>query len=194
MVLSCYEIIERVRATIQSAYYPNVNAIAQLLSNCNPHLQQQYTTYAVSCLQPGISYFNTAFQLKLKNPMAALKAARLFSPVKAYELQPSADAIESVNAFPFLNDPTIIAGLKAELLLYLAKVADVNPNFDCLEWWERNYSELPNWSSAALKVRLVQPSSAAAERVFSLLSNSFSDRQQNCLEDYIYRGIIDAPI
>ena len=104
---------------IQLAYYPNVNVIAQLLSNGNPHLQQQYTAYAVSCLQISISYFNTAYQLinKLKTPMAAFKAAMLFSPVKAYELQPSADAIESVNTFPFLDDPTIIAGIKAELPL-----------------------------------------------------------------------------
>ena len=85
LVLSCYEIIERV--AIQLAYYPNVNAIARLLSNGNTHLQQQYTAYAVSCLQPGISYFNTAFQLKLKTPMAAFKAARLFSLVKVYKLQ-----------------------------------------------------------------------------------------------------------
>jgi len=42
----------------------------------------------------------------------------------------------------------------------LAKAAGVNPDFDCLEWWERR---LPNWSSAALKVLLEQPSSAGAE-------------------------------
>ena len=95
-----------------------------------------------------------------------------------------------MNTFPFLNDPTIIAGLKAELPLYLAKAADVNPNFDCLDWWERNCSELPNWSSDALKLLLAQPSLAAAERIFSLLSNSFSDRQQNCLEDYIEASLM----
>jgi len=44
--------------------------------------------------------------------------------------------------------------------MYLAKAAGVNPDFDCLEWWERR---LPNWSRAVLKVLLVQPSSAGAE-------------------------------
>ena len=33
-------------------------------------------------------------------------------------------------------------------------------------------------------ILLLQPSSAAAERVFSLLSNSFKENQQNALEDY----------
>ena len=32
---------------------------------------------------------------------------------------------------------------------------------------------------------LVQPSSAAAERVFSILTNSFSSQQESSLEDYI---------
>ena len=43
--------------------------------------------------------------------------------------------------------------------------------------------ELPYWSSLFKKVLLVQPSSAASERVFSLLNNSFDDKQQNSLED-----------
>ena len=33
-------------------------------------------------------------------------------------------------------------------------------------------------------ILLVQPFSAAAERVFSLLSNSFTERQMSSLEDY----------
>ena len=89
-----------------------------------------------------------------------ISAGKLFGIACQEKLQLSADAVESMNTLPFLNDPTIIAGLKTELPLYLAKAADVNLYFDCLEWWERNCSELPNWSSAALKLLLVQPSSA----------------------------------
>ena len=37
---------------------------------------------------------------------------------------------------------------------------------------------------------LVQPSSAAAERVFSILSNSFTDTQRSSLEDYIETSIM----
>ena len=35
------------------------------------------------------------------------------------------------------------------------------------------------------KAFLVQPSSAAAERVFSVLNNSFGANQTNSLEDYV---------
>ena len=41
------------------------------------------------------------------------------------------------------------------------------------------------WSSSARMVFLVQPSSAAAERVFSMLNRSFGDQQRNSLEDYV---------
>ena len=37
---------------------------------------------------------------------------------------------------------------------------------------------------------LVQPSSAAAERAFSILSNSFTDTQRSSLEDYIEISIM----
>ena len=40
-------------------------------------------------------------------------------------------------------------------------------------------------SSSARKVFLVQPLSAAAECVFSMLNRSFGDQQQNSLEDYV---------
>ena len=42
---------------------------------------------------------------------------------------------------------------------------------------------LPHWSTPAQNVLLLQPSSAASERVFSLLNNCFSSRQECSLSD-----------
>ena len=84
------------------------------------------------------------------------------------------------------NEPLIIAGLKEE---YLAKAA-VNSRIDILEWWKRNEAALPNWSAAAKKILLLQPSSAASERVFSLLNNSFGFKQNSSLEDYVETSIL----
>ena len=50
--------------------------------------------------------------------------------------------------------------------------------------------DLPQWSLVAKKVILLQPSSAAAERVFSLLNSSFSEQQQNSLEDYVEASVM----
>ena len=55
---------------------------------------------------------------------------------------------------------------------------------DVLEWWKNNSVELPYWSQAAQWIFLVQPSSAAAERVFFIL-NRIGDTLANSLEDYV---------
>ena len=61
---------------------------------------------------------------------------------------------------------------------------DLSPSTD------KHETELPHWSKACKMVLLVQPSSAAAKRVFSLLSNSFTEQQMSSLEDYIETSIM----
>ena len=75
--------------------------------------------------------------------------------------------------------------MKEELPSYLALVADTDANFSPLEWWKSNSNALPNWSAAARKIFLIQPTSATVERVFSLLTNCFNDQQEGALQDYI---------
>ena len=151
--------------------------------------------YATTCLQPGIRDFLEKFGDDSQCPLAAFKAARLFSPSKIYEIQPIAQDVDVLSVFPFLNESAILANMKAELPTYLAKAANVCPDFDTVEWWSRNEQDLLHWSSVAQKVLLLQPSSAAAaaaaaERVFSILSSSFSDQQQNSLEDYVEASVM----
>ena len=59
-----------------------------------------------------------------------------------------------------------------------------------LEWWKNHASEVPKWSSGCRAILLLQPSSAAAERVFSLLTNSFKEQQTQALEDYIETSVM----
>lgn len=70
---------------------------------------------------------------------------------------------------------TLFLMLKMNYLTIIAKAADVSAETDTLVWWQRHKGSLPYWTGAFRKVLLVQPSSAAAERVFSLLKASFSD-------------------
>ena len=46
------------------------------------------------------------------------------------------------------------------------------------------------WSNTAQNVLLLQPSSAAAERVFSVLNNTFARKQLRALEDYVEASIM----
>jgi hypothetical protein len=121
--------------------------------------------------------FSLALTIKWKVPrriatLSAFKAACLFSQ-KAHIMQPRAVDLDSLKSFPFFSDD-VIKGLKDELPVYLSKCTDTDPDSCPLEWWKRNSGDIPTWSACARKVLLVQPSSAASERVFSITTGFFS--------------------
>lgn len=164
LALVCYDrILER--AAIQSSHYPNLHAVVREAFPTNLPLQNQWITYALMCVKPGIDYLNA--NLHDEGIMRVFKAARLFSPDRVSEMQPSAKDIDILRAFPFFDSGCVVA-VQAKLPTYLSLSADVSSDIDVLKWWKDHHGELPKWSSAALKVFLVQPSSAAAECVFSL--------------------------
>ena len=65
---------------------------------------------------------------------------------------------------------------------------------DEMVWWRCHKLSLPHWSSAAynLNLALVQPSSTAAERVFSILRSHFDDHQAGALEDSLEAAVMVA--
>ena len=190
LALSCFEVIEEVQAAIHACYTPNVDAVTKKLSAGTPHRLPQLKAYASRCVQPGLNYFDRQIGTNLQEAMSAFKAARLFSPHKLQVMQPTASSINALSIFPFLSSPQIISELKEELPLYLSKSTDVDSSFSSVEWWRLNSSSLPKWSAAARKILLIQPSSAAAEWVFSLLKASFSEQQQHALNDYVETSIM----
>ena len=106
------------------------------------------------------------------------------------EIKPTAANIDSLYVISFLDSTLTIDGLKAELPLYLAAAEDMSAQTDVLQWWKSHQLELPKWAEACSLVLLVQPSSAAVEHVFSILSNSFSSQQESSLEDYIELSVM----
>ncbi len=184
-----YEKISELKAAIATAHYPNTCAMALKLSNGNALLCQQLIDDAKSCIQPAYDYFNSRFDGELKIPVSAFKAARYFDPSKINELKPTLSDIDSLKVLPFIKNP-LITNLKTELPAYMSKAEDVLPTVSKTEWWKKHAQELPFWSSACKSILLLQPSSAAAERVFSLLNNSFKEQQYSSLEDYIETSIM----
>ena len=78
-----------------------------------------------------------------------------------------ASSIENfVSVIPFFR---FHIELKVEFPKYLATAEDISPQMDKLKWWKKHEHGLPHWSQACRNVLLVQPSSAAAERVFCLI-------------------------
>ena len=137
---------------------------------------------------PGFEYFCDQFAGILSNAVAAFKAAQLFLPQKVLLLQPVASTVDTLCTFPFLDDDNLIDGMRLELATCLAAATGVNPEFNInpLSWWkQQSDSELSNWVNAVSKVVFIQPSSAAAERAFSIRNNSFGANQDSALADYV---------
>ena len=127
---------------------------------------QTLVAYAKSCAQPGLEYFQRQLDNSLAASLAAFRGARFFSPQKVYLLQPDAAmVVQSFASIPFFNSK-VIDHLKEELPQYLARAADTSATLSPLDWWKRNSSDIPHFAQAAKKILLLQPSSAAAERVF----------------------------
>lgn len=163
--------------------------MARKLSS-NPGQNQMLTAYAKTCVQPAYDYFEEKFSNDLAVTLSAFKYACYFDPVKIGELKPSAADLDNLKVFTFLAGDGQIDGLKAELPRYMALADGVSTVVNKIEWWRNHTEELPKWSSACKLILLIQPSSAAAERVFSLLSSSFKEQQANSLEDYIETSIM----
>jgi hypothetical protein len=146
-----------------------------------------------AAIEPMQELHSARMQLRnsLKSPLAAFKCASLFSPEKVNHLKPDATVLqEYLSAVPFLNAQDIVSSLASELPDYLALAPNTSKGFPALDWCKDNASTLPHWSKCAKKIFLLQPSSAAAERVFSLLNSSFGERQDNALKDYIEASLM----
>ena len=110
--------------------------------------------------------------MDLHNTLSAFKAAKIMCPGTAQWLRPSPANVQALRQFPFLDSNDVIDSLVTELPAYIAAAQDVRLacEEDKVKWWRQQSDNLPNWSSAVIKVLLVQPSSAAAVREYSLFS------------------------
>ena len=74
----------------------------------------------------------------------------------------------------------------------MAASDEVSTEIDQIAWWKRHAIELPKWASAFKKILLVQPSSAAAERVFSILQRFTVQQQSSLIFGRLHRTFCNA--
>ena len=192
LALSAYREISQLHNSVRIAHYPNVMAVAREESQGNAAHEQMLVNYAAACVKPAYDYFLSKFDAttgELCKTLAAFKAARYFSPVTMNELRPSPNDLDALSVFPFI-DTILLEQLKGELAAYMAAAEDISQGTDVCEWWKRHDGEIPSWAKVCKLILLIQPSSAAVERAFSVLENSFSKRQEHSLEDYVSLSIM----
>ena len=193
LIFSCYEKLSAVNQACQAPHYPNVHAITTAIAREDSGQNVAALEQRVkACVELAITWFQRKFNVDLYDLLMPFKAARLFCPVSVQWLRPTDASVESLRAFPFLDSDEIINGPKAKLPDYLAAAEDVNVlnEEQKVEWWHRQEERLPRWATTVKQVLLIQPSSAAAERVFSILKASFTEQPDCALVDYIQASVM----
>ena len=192
LVFSCYEHLSAIVNAITIGSFPNVEAIARQRAGGNTRLFNQLITQAKECIIPGFRFYQQKFSNELHSVVRAFRSARMCCLVQVQQLHPTAASVDELRNFSFLDDNALIASLADELPHYLAKAdgVQVTSDSDKVKWWSSNSSTLPHWSAVAKKVLLVQPSSAAAERVFSVMEALFNRQQDSALEDTVEASVM----
>ena len=131
LALICYETISALNVAARQVDYHNLAAVVCRISSGDVQMESELLQHAKSCVQPSISYYFQQLLTSMKEPLAAFKAAKLFSPFKLSEMNPSVAAIDSLASFPFLSSVNI-SSLKAEFPLYIAAAEDIDASYDPL--------------------------------------------------------------
>jgi len=112
-----------------------------------------------------------------------------FDPARIDTLGGDINSVEAqLKLIPFFNDNEV-AALMMQLPAYRAlAISEVLTNsVDREVWWEskKHTAGVDRWFAGATMVMICQPSSASAERIFSMLKALIGDQQQaNALQDY----------
>ena len=149
---------------------------------------------ALAVTTPCIEYFRAKFgniltcQGGLLSPLVSLfNLTQMCDPWRVAAIQPSGEKVDQLaKVFVYLrNNSTLVDNLKAELPAYLAAASQLPEEMNIAAWWAANAKKAPSWGHLTRVLMLVMQSSAAPERVFSLMRNYIRDKQDGMLSDYL---------
>ena len=170
-------------------YLPNFR---QLIRSLGDEAFPQMKRRIKDMIRPLVRYYMDRFDEddgELKDSIALFKSLRMFDPRIVQNLNVSAEDIKALcklSPFEELHDELV-----RELPAYLSEC-----KLDCtineeehgenaiLQWFKNRVQLLPAFAEAVKVAAIIQPSSAAAERVFSMLKSLQSDTQTSMLHDY----------
>jgi hypothetical protein len=144
-----------------------------------------------SIIRPMLDYYLERFKEEdglLSHQILLFKRLRLFDPFQAKDLAVNADQLNLLRDYDIFEDK--VDGLVAELPAYLRLIENLQePVADILLWFKAQ-NELPTWYACSKICALIQPSSGASERVFSLLKHAQDRSQTRMLEDYLEASVM----
>ena len=196
-----YDTYLRLLEVASQNQWPNLRAIARLRAHrddLTPEQELALVNHGQSCVQDAFNYFIIIFNGELRPAMRFFEGCRVFNPLAlvrddegrhnlgvAAGLVP--DFLDPIRnkAIPFITE-TECKALANELPVYLATAKAVPAEWDQLStWWYKQKEKLPVFAGVAFRLALYQPSSAASERVFSMLNSMLGDEQTHVLNDFV---------
>ena len=170
--------------TMLEAHQAQVDAaIAQAADDMTrypPQTVEEWNHHVSVGIKPAIDYLFSRISLggERYQMVQFYRAARIFDPMYAVTIdyETARTLIKDLRVYDALNEDNTIAKLIRTFLQFKEKALRIqNPSgdVDILQWHHDNCAgnhDLKVWFDACAKVVLVQPSSAASERVFSLLN------------------------
>lgn len=194
LIATAYTHLQEISTAAALGHSPYTLEAAQEIAGDNPAEAQRLVTEAKDCVRPAIDYFRKRFnhcQGNLFQVIQLLKVLQILCPIQAHESDVGLRHVEALRALPCLDQDATINALMEELPVYLvaATNAVIDGETSRLKWWKRQV-RLPTWQRVAMIVFTLLPSSAPAERVFSLLQASIGQLQGNMLSDQIEASLM----
>jgi len=170
--------------------------IRQLLPVCN---STEFKSIVAS-LRKGFEYLENRLSGGSDSPYGCqatyelFRLAQVLDPAYAIQANVNQDTLVELAALPpFRQEEGLADKLVAELSIYKSAARDFavdRSDVDefttkVLTFWRVNGGEMPTFSRVARVIFSMAPSSAACERVFSLLDSLFGPEQRKALSDYI---------
>ena len=186
---------------------PNTLAVARdIVRTQRGHLLQAAQDQDVAALvaeqlakvEPSFVFYE-ARKVTLKEQFDVFEACRVFDPTRVGYLQglPANDVSVKLSLFPFFSaaEVQLLVNTWPAYLVYVnghPPVLNGQGEVPYEAWWTlAGAAGHAAWFEAAKKVMILTPSSAAAERVFSMLKALIGDNQQaSALEDYQQTSIM----
>ena len=189
LIVEAYAQVQEIAAATAMDNYPLTLTAATEISGGNQTEVNRLMCRAKACVAPAICYFRLRFSHcdgDLFRVVSVCKAVRILCTQQARQMQLVLQHVDGLRVLPSLDNDITINRLKDELPAYIAAAEDVviNDGHSRLQWWKEQ-GMLLAWQSAAKLVFAMLPSSAPAERVFSLMQASITRLQRHMLNNQL---------
>jgi hypothetical protein len=169
--------------------HPEITAACEEMSEGQAAARDIFLQYSKTVWEPACNYYHSLFADNgpLGAALSLFQNLRLFKPscAASANLQVLESNADSFAAAPLRLSPAEVRLLKTELPTYQAQSRGAAADASSLDFFAARKDSLPTLNKTLERACLLFPTSAFAERIFSILKSVLSDQRSNLLEETI---------